>query len=289
MTTLMQPHCLTHLARYAWSALAITLLSTLASLPTVQASPVVIPDGTADYSPPQLPPGSSRPIATGSGGSYFRPPTLPSGGAPGNRGDGMGSRGGCLAGVPIAVVPVYSQGRYNDHVWGETISERPTIWLYFPGLAPNANPASIKFELVLQNAANQPLYRASLPLPTKAGLVGIPLPAAQAALAPNQMYHWYIKAQCPAAPMQQQASVYVDGWVRRIIPNMTLLNQLQQATPEQKFILYAEQGIWYDALNTLAQLRQTRPNDPTLSRDWGELLKSIRLPKLASYPILRTP
>lgn len=289
MTTFMQSHSLINLARYTLSTLAVTLFSTLGNLPMVLANPVVIPTGTSDYSVPQLPSGRGRPIATGSGGSYFKPPTLPSGGAPGSRGDGMGSRGGCLAGVPIAVVPVYSQGRYNDHVWGETISERPTIWLYFPGLAPNINPAAIKFELVLQSATNQPLYRTSLPLPTKAGIVGITLPAEQAALEPNQMYHWYIKAQCPAAPMQQQASVYMDGWVRRIIPDAALFSQLQQATPEQKFILYAEKGIWYDALNTLAQLRQNRPSDPTIARDWRELLKSIQLPYLASRPIIQSP
>jgi hypothetical protein len=192
-----------------------------------------------------------------------------------------------LAGVPIALAPVYSQGRYNDHVWGETTLEHPTIWLYFPGLAPKVNPTSVKFELTLQDAANRSLYRVPLPLPNKEGIVGITLPTNQAGIEPDKMYHWYIKAQCPAAPMQQQASIYVDGWIRRIIPDTGFVTQLQQASPEQKFILYAEKGIWYDALNTLAQLRQTRPSDPALSRDWRDLLRSIRLPYLASHPMIR--
>ncbi|MGI0486931.1 DUF928 domain-containing protein [Pantanalinema rosaneae CENA516] len=286
MTTSMQPH----FAKLTWfvcSTAAIALLGSFAHQPIVFAGSVVIPDGAADYSPPQLPTGIGRPIATGSGGSHFKPPALPSGGAPGSRGDGMGSRGGCLAGVPIALVPVYSQGRYNDHVWGETTLERPTIWIYFPGVAPTADPATIQFELTLQDAANQVLYRVPLPLPTKAGMVGIPLPAEQMALEPNQMYHWYIKAQCPATSMQQPASIYVDGWVRRTVPDAALVNQLQSATPEQKFVLYAERGIWYDALNTLAQLRQTRPSDPTIAQDWNELLKAIRLSYLAPHPIVR--
>lgn len=287
MTTFMPSLSLTNLTCSALSTLAVTLLSTLASPLPGLANPVVIPDGAADYSPPTLPDGRGRPIAIGSGGSHFKPPALPSGGAPGSRGDGMGSRGGCLAGVPIALVPVYSQGQHHDHVWGETIADRPTIWLYFPGLTAKANPALITFELTLQDAANQPLYRVPLPIPTKAGLVGIPLPTNQAPLEPNQMYHWYIKAQCPATSMQPPASVYVDGWVRRMTPDPALVNQLQSATPEQKFIVYAEKGIWYDALNTLVQLRQARPSDPTIAHDWSELLKAVRLAYLASHPIIR--
>ncbi|NJL09662.1 MAG: DUF928 domain-containing protein [Calothrix sp. SM1_7_51] len=45
--------------------------------------------------------------------------------------------------------------------------------------------------------------------------------------------------------------------------------------------LYAANGIWFDSITLLAQLRQKNPNDSSLAADWQSLLQSIKLENLA--------
>ena len=42
-------------------------------------------------------------------------------------------------------------------------------------------------------------------------------------------------------------------------------------------MLYAKQGFWYDALNTLVELQRNQPNNPAVATTWAELMKSVRL------------
>jgi Domain of Unknown Function (DUF928) len=43
--------------------------------------------------------------------------------------------------------------------------------------------------------------------------------------------------------------------------------------------------LWYDALNSLANLRVIKPQDTGLKQDWQNLLKSIDLGDLANQPL----
>jgi len=54
-----------------------------------------------------------------------------------------------------------------------------------------------------------------------------------------------------------------------------------------RVIIYAKAGIWYDALSNLAELRRRNPNDPTVIRDWQELLKSVGMEKIAQEPLFQ--
>ena len=69
--------------------------------------------------------------------------------------------------------------------------------------------------------------------------------------------------------------------------NPKLANSLKQATPVQQVALYAEQGMWHDALTNLAQLRLAQPQDASLLTQWTSLLNSEKLDSFASYPITK--
>ncbi|MEO1378588.1 MAG: DUF928 domain-containing protein, partial [Cyanobacteria bacterium J06635_10] len=69
-------------------------------------------------------------------------------------------------------------------------------------------------------------------------------------------------------------------------PSSTLTERLGQATPLQQVALYAEDGIWHNSLETLAQLRLAKPKDAALLADWTSLLKSEELDNLANHPLL---
>jgi Domain of Unknown Function (DUF928) len=52
-------------------------------------------------------------------------------------------------------------------------------------------------------------------------------------------------------------------------------------------LIYAANQIWYDAVNSLAELRHKNSSDRLLAEDWNQLLKSVGLEDLATAPIVK--
>ena len=49
---------------------------------------------------------------------------------------------------------------------------------------------------------------------------------------------------------------------------------------------FAEEGIWYDCVATLAKLRASQPNNQNLEEEWLELLESVGLNQINKAPIV---
>lgn len=226
--------------------------------------------------------------------TFSPPPPPPDRGVPGDRG-GAASRG-CGAGNQsiTALIPVYEQTLKQGKpeavsvtkVWGLTTEEYPTFWFFVPYKKSTIN----SIEFVLKDESSKPsqtLYQTIVTIPEVPGIISIRLSATTPPLQVDKMYHWFFKMKVICAPQQPAEREYVEGWVQRINPNLKLANSLKQATPQQRIGLYAENGIWYDALTTLAELRLAKPQDPTLVAEWMNLLKSVDLENLAKQPLLR--
>ncbi|GAA6620837.1 hypothetical protein NUACC26_066550 [Scytonema sp. NUACC26] len=80
---------------------------------------------------------------------------------------------------------------------------------------------------------------------------------------------------------------YVEGWVQRVNLEPTLRDRLKQATPQQQAVIYAREGIWYDALTSLAELQLANPQNSVLVEDWKSLLTTIGLEKIVTQPLVR--
>jgi hypothetical protein len=157
--------------------------------------------------------------------------------------------------------------------------ERPTFWFYVPygkeaivdvffSLQDESNPAEP--QIIYQNPKLAP--------PSEPGLMPIALPPSTA-LAPNKPYHWFLTLNMGCAIGQRP--LFVDGWIQRQELDSNLRQQIQQAPPTQQVALYADNGLWYDALTTLANLRSSQPQDIRLKQDWQNLLNAIELGSLA--------
>ncbi len=178
-----------------------------------------------------------------------------------------------------ALVPEYRDSQ-GDRVWGLTGMTRPTLWFYVP-YAPNSivdmsftlqdesNPADTK--IIYQNLKIAP---AQTP-----GMLQIVLPKSIEPLATNKSYHWFLilNTSCTIG----QRPFFVDGWVQRMDMQPDLSQAIKRATPIRRVALYAENGLWYDAIATLATLRSAKPQDPSLLQAWQELLDAIGLKYLA--------
>lgn len=204
---------------------------------------------------------------------------------------GMGSRDNCPA-VPTALtalVPLREEQRVSKQtdksisgiVEGLTTSERPTFWFY----VPYTQDLTASAEFILQDSAGNDIYRNAIALPPKPGVISVSLPS-NASLQVGKTYRWYLKVRCN---QQQTASVpiYVEGDIQRVNLDSRVMQQLEAAVdPRQKVVIYAEEGIWFDSLTMLAQLRQKNPNDASVAWDWQSLLQSVNLDNVATAPLV---
>jgi hypothetical protein len=140
--------------------------------------------------------------------------------------------------------------------------------------------------LTLQDeAGSQQLYETTFTLTDKPGIVGIRIPDSAQPLEVGQKYLWQLSVVCN--PDEEQDRVYTNGWVERVPLEPTLANQLQQASPREKLLLYADAGIWQDTLSTLAELRYNNPSDQSLDRDWASLMEEVNLQDFANKSVVQ--
>ena len=220
-------------------------------------------------------------------------------GAPGQRVGGA-SRGRCPTSSKYltALVPMIAATADKSHnpvlasvptgsVLGLTVTERPTFWFYFPYSLTPARPV----EFILKDDQDNIIYQTELSESgTTPGVVGFKLPDTVPSLEVNKRYNWFFTIACDAkdsasSDEEEPNKIFVSGWVERVPLNSTLQRQLEQATPQQQARLYANAGIWHEAVTTLAALRRQNPNDATLKQEWANLLRSVNLEAIAPEPI----
>jgi hypothetical protein len=174
--------------------------------------------------------------------------------------------------TPLVLTSQQSEGR--ELHWGYTTKEHSTIWVYVP--YDSQSISSSKFSL--RNREDEPIYETDLTLTGTPGIIRIPVPPTAPSLERGQWYQWYlfVNVYCtPTTPAQQDS---IRGWVVREEPNAAMRAQLEKATPQQQAILYAKDSFLYDALTTLAEVKNTNPSDD----NWGKLLRDSGLEAIAS-------
>lgn len=203
------------------------------------------------------------------------PPPPPTRGFPGNRTVSASMSGKSCDLNLVALAPEFDQNNSSQtterSIWGQTTAERPTLWFFVP-----ATPAATSLEFSLQNQQGEDLYRSPIPTPQQPGVIGVRIPTDKAPLQLDRDYRWTLKAKVPCGTSAANR-VYVDGWIKRVsLPGAGT-----------KSDTFAQKGIWYDAVTSLAQQRLQKPNDVQLQQDWNDLLESGNLVTVAKQPILK--
>lgn len=159
-----------------------------------------------------------------------------------------------------------------------TTQAHPMIFLY----VPDAAIASAELSLWDQNQKG--LYQTNISLSGRSGIVGIKLPDAAPSLEVGNRYKWSLALICDRA--QRSRDVVVEGWIERTQLTSTLEEQIGTVEPLQRARLYAQNRIWYEALETLAELRRDRPEDTSIATEWQNLLQSVGLQDVAQAPVV---
>lgn len=164
---------------------------------------------------------------------------------------------------------------------GYTVSAQPTLYW------STSQPVSGQFMFTLKPVAvakpgtvefPAALLETKTDLSVKAGIQSLPLAQYQVSLQENKEYEWSVSLTCDAQnPSLNQSAT---GKIKRITPPAKM-KTITKATSESQWpYLYAEMGIWYDALDSLSGLIQKNPNDKQLREVRASLLKQGGLAKV---------
>lgn len=198
----------------------------------------------------------------------------PSIGAPGNREAGASRSAPCAASDRglVALLPETNLGL--------TTQAYPTFFAYLP-----PSTATTAEFVLYHEGTDELVYSTSFEITGDAGIASIQLPqqAGQMPLEVGESYYWYFTVVCDTA--DRSADMTVQGGVQRVAPDSSLLNQVQTAQPQEIPIIYAEAGIWHEALSTLVELSRANPDDPTVNANLDELLGSVGLGAIANEPL----
>jgi hypothetical protein len=184
-------------------------------------------------------------------------------------------RGGCATSTQLSLT-----GLVPNNKIGRTVSDYPTFFVYLP-----QTEAELA-EFILEDESGDQIYQQDLTIKNLSGVIGVSIPA-NTNLPPLEVgkdYTWKFSVVCD--PQDRSSDQLESGIVRRVELSANILRKLKTADPRQKTIIYAENGIWQNALGTLAAARRANPNDPDLAADWESLLDSVRLGAIAKEPIV---
>jgi uncharacterized protein DUF928 len=241
---------------------AAGLLAPTLLVASVSSAPAQQSDGR----PAPAPAMENKAGASGSGqaglqpsGLVYRPPLR---GAPGGR-VGGGSRGGGAVSV-TALVP---EGR------ALTSLEQPSLSWYLSGSTPAPVEVTIS-----DDRSVKPVLEVRLPQPVQPGVQRIRLADHGVKLEPGVQYKWFVTVVVD--PARRSRDVLAGGTIERVEPSGELSARLASARPETLPMIYAEAGLWYDALGAIADLLDRTPNDQTARDDRAQLLSQAGLPKV---------
>jgi hypothetical protein len=122
----------------------------------------------------------------------------------------------------------------------------------------------------------QPLLELRVSTPVAAGIHRLRLADHGIRLAPGVAYRWYV-AVVPD-PSRRSRDILAGGAIQRMTASSEVVARLSQARPEDVPSVYAEAGLWYDALTALSELIDGAPDDQALRRQRASLLAQIGVP-----------
>jgi len=137
-----------------------------------------------------------------------------------------------------------------------------------------SDTSSVEFSLK-KEGANEPFFKERLEVP-KPGIIQTQIPKGQPELTIGQEYLWSVSVVCNTE--QDSKKVTVQAGIRRVAPTQELTRRLRRAQSERdRARIYAQQGFWYNALETISNASEAKPQDRSITEDFYSLLDQVGL------------
>lgn len=210
---------------------------------------------------------SAQPDAQAAGSVAYKPPMR---GAPLTR-VGGGTRS---LGASVLTLNVLAPGET-----GYTMQEKPTIYWYVSDTVNSPVELTITSTASLQDAAT-PAFEITLKPPVAKGVHALRLADHGIALKPDVEYQWFVAVV--RNPAQRSNDVIAGGTIKRIADS-AVEPRLKQTSQAQWAAVYAEAGIWYDAIDQLSRQISADPANRQLRAQRAALLEQVGLREAAAF------
>ena len=156
-----------------------------------------------------------------------------------------------------------------DHA-GLTTQAQPALYWY------TKKPAAAHFEIALiDEDAIDPLLELEIDKEAAAGIQRLDLKEHGISLQPGVAYKWSVALIRDAS--SRSADIVSSGVIKRVEPDAALEKRIDASSGTERVALYAGEGIWYDALDTLSTLIAQSPEDRNLADMRTALLDQVGL------------
>ncbi len=188
-------------------------------------------------------------------------------------------------GVPIAREGGASRGTGSelctltlivpDHL-GLAVQKQPSFYWFVSG----STKGQIEFTII-GNKAIEPLLEINLGTQIEPGIHNISLADHVVNLIPGQQYWWYV-ALVPD-PDRRSKDIVAGAVIECIEPSEELNKNLIHVRNEKLPHVYADRGIWYDALSSISDLINNDPDNIILRKQRASLFEQVELSEVVEY------
>ena len=168
-----------------------------------------------------------------------------------------------------------------DHL-GYTTLEQPTLYWYLAERTTTPIVFTIREERSVE-----PLVDVELPSPSEAGVQAVRLAEHGVKLRLGTSYQWFISLV--PDPARRSRDFTVGAWISRREPDDALRARLAGAENTSKESVYAQSGLWYDAIGALSSRIASAPSDRKLREERAALLEQVGLSEVAAYDRAAAP
>jgi Domain of Unknown Function (DUF928) len=163
---------------------------------------------------------------------------------------------------------------------GYTVKEQPTIYWYVSERIDHPVELTLNSTASLQDAAT-PVLDITLKPPVEKGIHALRLADHGVALKPGVVYEWFVAVV--RNPVQRSNDVVAGGTIKRVSESEALQAQLKQTSQTQWPAVYAQAGIWYDAIDQLSKRISAEAANRQLREERAALLEQVGLRDAAAY------
>jgi len=158
---------------------------------------------------------------------------------------------------------------------GHTISEQPRLYWYISKVVETPVVVTILYaDPLAKGASPEPVLEKKVQV-VKEGIQIFDLSRYNVKLKTGVEYEWTIRIPTNLDnPSQEMTSI---GIIKRITQPSELVKKVKTAQEKEAPIIYAQAGMWYDAISVLLNLIAKYPEDDNLQRQQMSLFEEVGL------------
>ena len=178
--------------------------------------------------------------------------------------------------MPIAIpTPVVLAAEHT----GYTIEAQPVLYWFIPKSVEGKITFTLTDLAKILNGA--PLVEVKLDK-AEAGVQAINLAEQGVSLEVDHEYEWNISVQGKDKSSPALVSI---ATIKRVVAEKEIVTQLKKNDESRHAFIYAEGGLWYDALNAVSKQIAQYPDNQTFHQQRAALLSQVGLEEAANYDL----